>query len=139
MAVCLSAYPRLYWRAVSTVLLFIAGMALALVGRLVFALISGWRVRRRGRSGLNDAGSWQAEGRAEDPSLAELLAETGWRINPRESDRKLARDAVPLALLVAIALLFLIGRNSLGWVLLGFVFGFVLIGALKRSLLGGEG
>jgi hypothetical protein len=138
VVVCLRAHPRLYWRAVSAVLFFIVGIALALVSRLLVVLISGWRMRRRERSGVNGEGSWQAQRRAREPSLAELLAETGWRINPRESDRQLARNAIPLALLVAVAFLFLVGGNSLGWIPLGFVVGIVLTGALKRSLLRDE-
>jgi hypothetical protein len=116
---------------VTAVAFFALGVVISLAGRLIAVWIRQWR-ESTAREGQNR--KRQERDEITEPTLAELLAETGWRINPNESDRELARKAIPMVLLCAIALLFLFARSAVGWALFGFIAGQLLASTLQTRL-----
>jgi hypothetical protein len=114
------------------ILFFIAGALVAGVGMLLTFLVRSWLSRR-------DDG-WERPRRGgegapvREPTLAELLAETGWRINPDEQSRELARTLVPLGIIGLFALLFLVAHSRTGWFLLGIVVGWPICRGLLAAV-----
>lgn len=115
----------------TAVAFFTLGVVIALASRLIAVLVRQWR----------ESTAWEGQNRKRqerdeirEPSLAELLAETGWRINPNESDRELARKAIPMVLLFVFALLLFFARSGVGWALVGFIAGQLLASAVKTRL-----
>jgi hypothetical protein len=104
---------------------FAAGAAVA--ARLALVLIGRWR---RKTSESVPQLQWQKTAQPREPSLAELLAETGWRINPDELQRAFARKAIPLILIAMVAILFLIAHSNAGWLLLGSLAGWASANSL---------
>ena len=106
---------------------FAAGVALAVAAHLAIALVGGWQQRRIHSPTPAESSERRPENVPQtEPTLAELLAETGWRINPDERQREFARKSVSLLVTMILAVLLLIAGNGLGWLLVGCVVGWAL-------------
>jgi hypothetical protein len=121
--------------------LFAAGVAAALASGCTIALIQRAQSAIRERSALAGAGK-EAQPEPEpvqEVSLEELLAQTGWRINPDERARRQARNIIPLGLLLIVALLLFFAGSSSGWLCIGLVVGFLCWWAIVRYFRGQSG
>lgn len=114
------------------ILFFIAGVLVAGVAKFVTFWVQSWLSRRDDGPGRPRQGGEGAP--VEEPSLAELLAETGWRINPDAQSRELARTLLPLGIIGLFALLFLAAQSRTGWFLLGIVVGWPICRGLLAAV-----